>query len=104
MGTNVATPQGQTPETAPVDDSLLTIGELARHTGISTQLIRAWEQRFGFPEPVRLPSGHRRYTDADVRAVQRVVEERDRGLREGLLYAQMVRDGVLAAEGLNGVA
>ena len=28
----------------------------------------------------------------------------DRGLREGLLYSQMVRDGVLAAEGLNGVA
>ena len=28
----------------------------------------------------------------------------DRGLREGLLYAQMVRDGVLAPEGLHGVA
>ncbi|ARJ69926.1 Ppx/GppA phosphatase family protein [Paracoccus contaminans] len=28
----------------------------------------------------------------------------DRGLREGLLYAQMVRDGVLAPEGLKGVA
>ena len=23
-----------------------------------------WEQRFGFPEPTRLPSGHRRYRDA----------------------------------------
>ena len=28
----------------------------------------------------------------------------DRGLREGLLYAQMVRDGVLTPEGLHGVA
>ncbi|GLS80464.1 Ppx/GppA phosphatase family protein [Paracoccus marinus] len=28
----------------------------------------------------------------------------DRGLREGLLYAQMVRDGVLTPEGVNGVA
>lgn len=28
----------------------------------------------------------------------------DRGLREGLLYAQMVRDGVLTPDGLNGVA
>ncbi|HRO15211.1 MAG TPA: Ppx/GppA phosphatase family protein [Paracoccus sp. (in: a-proteobacteria)] len=28
----------------------------------------------------------------------------DRGLREGLLYAQMVRDGVVTPEGLNGVA
>ena len=28
----------------------------------------------------------------------------DRGLREGLLYAQMVKDGVLAPDGMNGVA
>ena len=28
----------------------------------------------------------------------------DRGLREGLLYVQMVRDGVLAPDGMNGVA
>lgn len=28
----------------------------------------------------------------------------DRGLREGLLYSQMVKDGVLAPDGLNGVA
>ena len=28
----------------------------------------------------------------------------DRGLREGLLYAQMVRDGVLTPDGMNGVA
>lgn len=93
MGTNVATPQGPSAETTPVDDSLMTIGELARHTGISTQLIRAWEQRFGFPEPVRLPSGHRRYTAADARAVQRVVEERDRGLRLEEAIATTLRSG-----------
>ena len=65
----------------PSDDTLLTIGELSEHTGISTQLLRTWETRFGFPEPTRLPSGHRRYTGADVRAVRRVLEERDRGTR-----------------------
>ncbi|WP_432476667.1 DICT sensory domain-containing protein [Nocardioides sp. GXQ0305] len=65
----------------PPDDTLLTIGELAEHTGLSTQLLRTWETRFGFPEPTRLPSGHRRYTGADVRAVRRVLEERDRGTR-----------------------
>ena len=46
----------------PSDDTLLTIGELSEHTGLSTQLLRTWETRFGFPEPTRLPSGHRRYT------------------------------------------
>lgn len=59
----------------------LTIGDLAAQTGLSPQLLRTWETRYGFPAPTRLPSGHRRYTDADVRAVRRVLEERDRGVR-----------------------
>ena len=90
MGTSVATPQGPS---AVATEGLLTIGELAREAGISTQLVRAWEQRFGFPEPVRLPSGHRRYTDADVRSVRRVVEERDRGLRLEEAIATTLRSG-----------
>ena len=65
----------------PSDETLLTIGELADHTGLSTQLLRTWETRFGYPVPTRLPSGHRRYTGADVRGVRRVLDERDRGLR-----------------------
>jgi DNA-binding transcriptional MerR regulator len=74
----------------PTDQTLLTIGELAEHTGLSTQLLRTWENRFGFPEPVRLSSGHRRYTGADVRLVRRVLEERDRGMRleQAILAAQ----------------
>lgn len=76
-------------------ETLMTIGELSRHAGISTQLVRAWEQRFGFPEPVRLPSGHRRYTAEDARAVQRVVEERDRGLRLEEAIAATLRSGQL---------
>jgi MerR family transcriptional regulator, light-induced transcriptional regulator len=112
MGTSVATPQGPSSGTSGTggtggtagglrpDDTdagasggLLTIGELARQAGISTQLVRAWEQRFGFPEPVRLPSGHRRYTAADVRSVQRVVEERDRGMRLEEAIATILRSG-----------
>lgn len=96
MGTNVATsqgPSGGVPATAPAGEDLLTIGELAQAAGVSTQLVRAWEQRFGFPEPVRLPSGHRRYTAADLRAVQRVVEERDRGLRLEEAIATTLRSG-----------
>ena len=27
------------------------------------QQLRMWETRFGFPEPIRLPSGHRRYDE-----------------------------------------
>ncbi len=77
--------------TTPRDETLLTIGELAEHTGLSTQLLRTWENRFGFPVPVRLSSGHRRYTGADVRLVRRVVEERGRGMRLELAIAAAQR-------------
>ena len=43
----------------------LTIGELAERTGLSPTTLRMWEQRHGFPTPVRLPSGHRRYEESD---------------------------------------
>ena len=62
-------------------DTLLTIGELAAHTGLSPEQLRTWETRHGFPEPIRLPSGHRRYTGDDVRTVRQVLAERDRGVR-----------------------
>ena len=53
---------------------LLSIGELAQATGISPDTIRVWERRYGVPEPVRLPSGHRRYTPEQLRWLRRVVE------------------------------
>jgi DICT domain-containing protein len=39
-----------------------------------------WEQRYGFPEPARTPSGYRVYTEQDVVALRRVVAYRSRGL------------------------
>lgn len=55
------------------------IGTLAARTGLTAATIRAWEERFGFPDPGRLPSGHRRYTDDDVDAVDRVLALRRAG-------------------------
>ncbi len=59
----------------------LTIGDLADRTGLSTSVLRMWETRHGFPVPRRLASGHRRYTDADVDLVQRVLRRRASGIR-----------------------
>jgi DICT domain-containing protein len=38
-----------------------------------------WETRYGFPEPTRLPSGHRRYCERDVELVAKVLDERAAG-------------------------
>lgn len=61
--------------------SLLSIGDLAEATGISTHTIRVWERRYGRPQPVRLPSGQRRYTDQHVRWMRRVAEALAHGHR-----------------------
>lgn len=53
---------------------LVSIGGLAAATGISTDAIRVWERRYGRPEPIRLPSGHRRYTPEQIRWLRRVAE------------------------------
>jgi MerR family transcriptional regulator, light-induced transcriptional regulator len=37
----------------------------AELTGVSRERLRTWERRFGFPEPVRVGSGPRRYALAD---------------------------------------
>jgi DICT domain-containing protein len=39
-----------------------------------------WESRYGFPDPQRLASGHRRYTEADLERVRAVVRAREEGL------------------------
>ena len=58
----------------------LAIKEVAERTGIAAATIRIWEQRYGFPEPARTPSGYRMYTEQDIDALRRVSTLRDSGL------------------------
>jgi DNA-binding transcriptional MerR regulator len=55
----------------------LRIGELARRTGVSVELLRAWERRYGVLSPGRTAGGFRLYSDADegrVRRMRRLIE------------------------------
>lgn len=64
---------------------LLAIGELAEATGVPSETIRIWERRYGKPEPIRLPSGHRRYDESHVRWLRRMSEGVSRGHRPSQL-------------------
>ena len=75
------TPSAQAPDRPESAGATLTIGDLARRTGVSTAVLRMWETRHGFPVAERLASGHRRYPDETVRLVERVVRRRDAGTR-----------------------
>jgi MerR family transcriptional regulator, light-induced transcriptional regulator len=63
------------------------IGELSRRTGVSPELLRAWEQRYGFLRPARSEGGFRLYSPHDE---QRVVAMRAH-LEQGLSAAQAAR-------------
>lgn len=73
-----------------ISPGLLTIRELAERAGLTTATVRAWEQRYGFPTPERLPSGHRRYAEDDVDLVREVVRRRDAGTRLGVAIDEAI--------------
>lgn len=54
---------------------------VSRETGITQHTLRAWERRFGIPEPRRLPSGHRRFTSEQVAFLRLVARLLDQGHR-----------------------
>ena len=66
----------------------LTIGDLARRTGLTPAVIRMWESRHNFPGPRRLPSGHRRYAERDVELIHGVLRRRDAGIRLEVAIAE----------------
>ena len=61
----------------------LSIGALARATGIPVETLRTWESRYGFPSPRRKPSGHRVYPLASVERLRRVARALALGHRAG---------------------
>ena len=42
------------------------IGFVARQTGLSVHVIRAWEKRYGVVQPGRTPTGRRLYSESDI--------------------------------------
>src|SRR3954471_22894716 len=68
----------------------LRIGELSRRTGISPELLRAWEQRYGLLRPSRSPGGFRLYSAADEGRIRRMT----RLLADGWSAAEAARQAV----------
>jgi MerR family transcriptional regulator, light-induced transcriptional regulator len=69
------------------------IGELSRRTGVSVELLRAWEKRYGLLKPSRTASGYRLYSETDERRVRQM----QRGVAEGLAAAEAARAALAAA-------
>jgi len=61
-------------------EGYLRIGELSRRTGVSHDLLRAWEQRYGLLHPARSAGGFRLYSTEDRLRVGHMVEAMAAGL------------------------
>jgi methanogenic corrinoid protein MtbC1 len=57
----------------------LRIGELARRVGVSAEVLRSWQQRYGVLRPSRSDSGYRLYGRDDQRRALRMKELIDAG-------------------------
>jgi MerR family transcriptional regulator, light-induced transcriptional regulator len=74
-------------------NELLRIGELSKRSGVSPELLRAWERRYGLLRPQRSPGGLRLYTREDLERVRAM----QRHLADGLAAAEAAQLALRAA-------
>jgi MerR family transcriptional regulator, light-induced transcriptional regulator len=77
----------------------MRIGELSRRVGLSVELLRAWERRYGLLEPDRSDGGFRLYSPRD-EARLRLMQEH---IGRGLAPAQAAKLALAAPIGETGV-
>ena len=85
------------------------IGVVAERTGLSTDLIRAWERRYGVVEPSRDEADRRLYTDGDVERLRLLARAVSGGRRIGRVaglgdeeLGRLVRDDEAARRAVSG--
>jgi DNA-binding transcriptional MerR regulator len=54
------------PRTGPAEIARHPIGVVRARTGLSVEVLRAWERRYAVVSPTRTGNGHRLYSDADI--------------------------------------
>jgi len=63
-----------------MDEPHLRIGALSERVGVSRELLRAWEQRYGLLQPLRSDGGFRLYSSVDEQRVRAMRRHLDAGV------------------------
>ncbi len=53
---------------------------VVNETGLKPPTLRAWERRYGFPNPTRTKGGHRKYSQHDIDTLRWLVARQDEGM------------------------
>ena len=77
----------------------LNISAVEREAGLSKDVLRMWERRYGFPKPVRDDNGERRYSAAEVAKLRAIKRLMDVGLRPGKIIRHTLAELNSLAEG-----
>lgn len=73
-------------------ESQFTIAAVERDVGLSKDVLRVWERRYGFPSPARDARGERLYTVEQVRRLRLVKRLMDQGMRPGRLLGSSLEE------------
>jgi DNA-binding transcriptional MerR regulator len=80
------------------EEGVLRIGELSRRVGVSPEVLRAWERRYGVLRPTRSEGGFRLYSSADEERVRRMLALQQQGLSPAVAArAAATEDGEASA-------
>jgi DNA-binding transcriptional MerR regulator/methylmalonyl-CoA mutase cobalamin-binding subunit len=77
----------------------LNISAVEREAGLSKDVLRMWERRYGFPKPLRDDNGERRYSAAEVAKLRAIKRLMDVGLRPGKIVHSTLDELNALAEG-----
>ena len=80
-----------------------TIAAVERDVGLSKDVLRVWERRYGFPVPNRDPHGERLYPAAQVLRLRLIKRLMDLGHRPGRLISTPAEELEALAAGSHGV-
>jgi MerR family transcriptional regulator, light-induced transcriptional regulator len=79
-------------------DVLLNISAVERETGLSKDVLRIWERRYGFPEPKRDDGAERQYPPEQVAKLRAIKRLMDTGMRPGKLMRRSLAELNMLAE------
>lgn len=74
---------------------IFNLKAVVQETGLKPDTLRAWERRYGLPEPKRTQSGHRLYTQRDIDTLKWLIARQDEGLnisRAVALWHELARE------------
>ena len=76
-------------------EQCFTISQLNEMLNLSGPTLRFWESEFpGILMPLRTPGGQRRYTDAHIEVLERIIRLKEKGLKLAEIKAEMQRDNL----------